>query len=416
MRDLTEIGLVLQGGGALGAYEYGAVQALLGNGYVPTVVSGVSIGAVNAAVLAGAQGPLPDPAADRQAFLGALRDNMLAGIDRMWARLTMPDNPFLPAGQQALLSVLGNPSFWALRRDWFDAAMWTNYYDVRPMYATLGDIVDFGRINAENPPVRIAVTATCIETGGNTRFANYDPQRTADGMADMMQAAGDGPRDAGPLGTIKARSRIGPEHVMASGALPPSFPGVRIEGRTYWDGGLFDNTPIRPLIEMLTPAEADGLPIVVVNLFPHMSPVPTDLLGVSDRMMAIQYQSRFADAAGSYDGLIQYGTALGTLLDVSTRVLAHLRDDDAGLAAEISDLKADGQFQRLLLYRAFRNVIIVPALTDFTQIGPMDFSAYGIEMRRAAGFGAVATRLEDNGGRLDAREAAIVGRRPADRA
>lgn len=377
MAETVEIGLVMQGGGALGAYEHGAVQALLEMGCRPVAISGVSIGAINTAVLAGA------------------RDgDMRRSIDRLWAAITLPDNPFLPQGTQALMSVFGDPAFWRLRADWYAAPTWTSLYDTSPMYRTLDDIVDWDRINAPSPSVRMAVTATCVETGRNRRFSNYDPGQKATAMADLLDGAE--AADLADNTTIKDRTTIEARHVMASGALPPSFPSVAVDGQTFWDGGLFDNTPLRPLVEMLTPAEADSLPIVVINLFPDAAPAPRDFAGVQTRMMEIQYESRFSDEFGGFHNTLRYGRMLTDLLKLAT-------DNPAVFEA----IRQDPQFQRLMLYRAMKNLHVIPADTVFESTGTLDFSAPGIERRREAGFAAARKHLDREaargGGALFAR-------------
>lgn len=365
MADGIDIGLVMQGGGALGAYEHGAVQALLDAGCRPVAISGVSIGAVNTAVLAGARG-----------------GDMRASIDRLWAAITLPGNPFLPRGAQAVMSVFGDPAFWTPRADWYAAPTWTNLYDTGPMYRTLDDIVDWDRINLPVPPVRMAVTATCVGTGRNRRFSNYDPGQKAAAMAGLLDGAE--AADLADNTTIKGRTTIAARHVMASGALPPSFPSVAVDGRTYWDGGLFDNTPLRPLVEMLTPDEAESLPIVIVNLFPDAAPAPRDFAGVQTRMMEIQYESRFSDEFGGFHNTLRYGSMLAELLKLAA-------DNPAVFAGIVQD----PQFQRLMLYRAMRNLHVIPAEDAFDATGTLDFSARGIERRREAGYAAVQRHFDD---------------------
>ena len=114
--DPNAIGLIMQGGGALGAYEYGAVTCLLDHGFKPVVVSGVSIGAINSAVIAGARG-----------------GDAKARLQELWRRISLSPIPFLPADQQATLSMFGNPGFWRSRLDMHNLFSWTSLCDVSPM-------------------------------------------------------------------------------------------------------------------------------------------------------------------------------------------------------------------------------------------------------------------------------------------
>lgn len=325
---MTAIGLALQGGGALGAYEYGAVTRLVEAGYRPVIVTGVSIGAINAAAIAGA------------------RDgDIAASLRRLWRAITLEANPFIPAARQALLSMFGNPRFWTLRNDWFNAMSWTSLCDVSPMRGTLAEIVDFERLNRPEE-VRFAVTATSVTRGESVRFSNL-------------------------------RTTITPDHVLASGSLPPGFPMTQIEDDHYWDGGLFDNTPLRPLIEMLTPEEAESLPLVLIDLFPTTDAVPRNLTEVKNRMMEISFENRFWDDFGGPDGLVGFA-----------RMLADL---DAELPAG-SALRQHEQFRRLMCYRALRNLHVINS-PHVPMTGGMDFSAYGVQRRFEAGHQAAGELL-----------------------
>lgn len=344
MAKSKQIGLVLQGGGALGAFEYGVVAELVAQGYQPVAVSGVSIGAINSAAVAGAKG-----------------GDIGASLRRMWDAITLPDVPWLPKAQQANVSLLGNPQFWRARTDYLNMASWDSFCDTSPMLATLAGHCDFDQIN-DPQHIRIAVTATDLHTGGQTTFCNH------------MYG---GVRD--DAGNHKAHAtKLTPAHILASGSLPPGFPPVDIEGRKYWDGGLFSNTPIDALLNMLTPDEIAHLPIYVVDLFPTAGlPAPRNMIEVQSRAIALQYQNRFwADYGGSAE-----------LED-----FLHMLDQVAALGKG-NPVEHNAAFTWLLRLRALKNLhIIGSAPVVFGE--DHDFSPYGVEQRCAAGREAVRQHLQ----------------------
>jgi NTE family protein len=208
-----KVALVLQGGGALGSYQAGVYEALSTSEYLPDWVADISIGAINAAIIAG---NAPEKRVER------LRD--------FWEGITAPTWPF-PLFPAALMAhdrrmsslgalLLGQPGFFAPRRatDWWPGNSPTSYYDTSALKSTLDRLVDFDRINAQE--IRFSVGAVNVQTGNFAYFNN-------------------------------AEIKIRPEHVMASGALPPGFPAVEIDGEHYWDGGLVSNTPLQYVLECI---------------------------------------------------------------------------------------------------------------------------------------------------------------------
>jgi len=345
MAKSKPIGLVLQGGGALGAFEYGVVTELVEQGYQPVAVSGVSIGAINAAAIAGAPG-----------------GDIAASLKRMWDTITLPDVPWWPKAQQADLSMLGNPPFWRARTDYLDMASWTSYCDTSPMRATLASHVDFRQLNDPHH-VRIGVTATDLHTGGQVTFSNFMFGNVRD--------------DAG---NHKARATtLGPEHVLASGSLPPGFPPVQIDDRLYWDGGLFSNTPIDALLNLLTPDEIAHLPIYVVDLFPTSGlPAPQNMVEVQSRALALQYQNRFwADYGGTAE--------LGEFLEML---------DGVALLAKGNPIEHTPAFRWLQRLHALKNVRVISG-AEVVYGKDHDFSPYGVGQRYAAGRAAVRAHMEE---------------------
>jgi NTE family protein len=249
------IGLILQGGGALGAYQAGVYQALHEAGLEPDWVAGVSIGAVIAAIIA-----------------GNAPENRLQKLEQFWLDITARD-PFTawPEGDaprmlRNMLSAMngmlfGQPGFFKpVPQSGFFAARGsraaTALYDTAPLHQTLNKLVDFDMIN--NGPMRFAVGAVNVETAN---FLYFDNRQT----------------------------EIMPEHIMASGALPPGLPMVRIGRHYYWDGGLVSNTPLQHLLDNL---DGSNMMVFQVDLFSASGTVPRDMPDVLSRQKDIQYSSR----------------------------------------------------------------------------------------------------------------------------
>ena len=251
-----EIVLVLQGGGALGAYQAGAFEALAEEGFSPGRIAGISIGAINGAIIAG-----NEPEA-RVARLRSFWEKVSS--DRRGLPLTADGHHRSIFNEtSALLSLsLGVPGFFAPRTvpPIFvpaDAPEDVSYYSTAPLADTLAEHVDFDYLNAEGP--RLAVGAVNVRNGN---FAYFD----------------------------KLKEPIRIEHVMASGALPPGLPPVKIGKDYFWDGGLVSNTPLQYVLD--EPARTDALDIFQVDLFSATGTLPETLLDAVEREKEIRYSSR----------------------------------------------------------------------------------------------------------------------------
>jgi NTE family protein len=247
-----QVALVLQGGGALGAYQAGAYAALEQGGCRPDWVAGISIGSINAAIIAG-NAPEQRVARLREFW------ELISSSSALWPML--PLHAWQQATRQAgALAALafGQPGFFRpnAMQAWFSGKAATSYYDTWELRGTLERMVDFDRINARE--TRFSVGAVNLRTGNFRYFDNH-------------------------------HDRIVPEHVMASGALPPGFPAVEIEGEMYWDGGLVSNTPLQYVLD--TKPRRDTLAFEV-DLFPARGDVPRDLEAVEERRKDITYSSR----------------------------------------------------------------------------------------------------------------------------
>src|SRR5437879_1477121 len=252
--------LVLQGGGALGSYQAGAFQALCRAGFEPEWVAGISIGAINAAIIAGNG---PETRVDRLKEFWEMVSSPVP-----WNPVTNGDRArsLFNETSAALIATFGVPGFFTPRIP--PAPLWPpgspqsqSYYDTAPLKKTLERLVDFDRIN--DLKTRLSVGAVSVTTGNFKYFDNFEFR--------------------------KQRKKIGPEHIMESVALPPAFPSTELEGEHFWDGGIASNTPLDYVLD----AEIDNdLLIFQVDLFSARGLLPVSLLEAAEREKDIRYSSR----------------------------------------------------------------------------------------------------------------------------
>ncbi len=311
--DLTA--LVLQGGGALGAYQAGAFEELAANDYQPDWVAGVSIGAINAALIAGnpparrverlaefwylvssGTSQFADPTS-LMPWMRALTENgeqrgafnQLSAWHAAWVGIPgffqprLPPAPFQPPGSVGALSL----------------------YDTTPLRATLEALVDFDLIN--DGAIRLSLGAANVRTGNSHYFDN-------------------------------TQTRIGPEHVMASGALPPSFAPVEIDGELWWDGGIVSNTPLHHVLDLRD--DDQSLLVFQVDLFNARGDWPRNFDDVLKRQKDITYSSR-----------TRYGS----------NMVAELTNMRCAVAELLSQLP-----------EALRDQAAAKYLKDFAEVAPLD--------------------------------------------
>jgi NTE family protein len=337
------IALVLQGGGALGAYQAGVFQALAEAGLEPDWISGISIGAFNSAIIAGNppearveklrlfweavtqpyvqwQAPFAWPGAAAEAAVSvaprpsdfwtfasalapALKADAARGFLNQWAAGRVLFN--------------GTPGFFALRpvTPWFwpgSSMRATSYYDTTDLKRTLERLVDFDRIN--NQPMRLSVGAVNVRTGN---FVYFD----------------------------STKDRIRPEHIMASGALPPAFAAVEIDGEYYWDGGLISNTPLRWVVDARP--QQDTL-VFQVDLWPSRGELPRNMAHVNTRQKEIMYSSRTRAASTHFTEMQSVRNAISELLK---KLPAELADaPEYAVLRQFSERKVWNLIQ--IIYRA----------------------------------------------------------------
>ena len=294
----ASISLVLQGGGALGAYQAGVYQALHEAGLEPDWVAGVSIGAINSALIAG------NP-----------RERRVERLHQFWDTITSRPVSWLPGfddrsrsalgtWSSLMTTALGQPGFFApnIPSPWVSTAgspTATAFYNTAPLAKTLTELVDFEMLN--DGPMRYAAGAVEVMTGN---FAYFD----------------------------RLDQRIGVEHVMASGALPPALPMVKIGTDWFWDGGLVSNTPLQHVLEK--GGNLDQL-IFQVDLFSASGPIPRTMSDVLARQKDIQFSSRTRLVTDQLRASHRRNQVLKLVLDkVPSKLLS---DEERALKDELSD-------------------------------------------------------------------------------
>jgi len=333
-RDEKEV-LVLQGGGALGAYQAGVYAELDRNNHHPDWIAGISIGAINAAIIAGNP---PERRIERlQTFWNLVSSQLLIEPPGPGKQVRSYYND-----ASAFYAVLfGLPGFfeprlppaWIIPSGTQDSL---SFYDTAPLRQTLTDLIDFDLINSKQ--VRLSVGAVNLRSGNFVYFDNRNQE-------------------------------IGPEHIMASSALPPGFPPVEINGEFYWDGGLVSNTPLQYVLDQVP--RPDML-VFQVDLFSARGPMPRSILDVSEREKDIRFSSR---------------TRLNT--DVARHQHALRRASHRLLAKLPANLRDDPDAELLRQSSCNAAVTIVHLIHRrkdyFTQSKDYEFSRHSVEEHWKAG-------------------------------
>jgi NTE family protein len=277
--------LVLQGGGALGSYQAGVYEALFERDADLDWIAGISIGAINAALIAG------NAPADRLPRLAEFWDLVSSGPGQV--PIEWGDRAGVNQFSALWTSLLGVPGFFRPRLHpallLGGAAPVLSYYDTAPLRQTLERLVDFDRIN--DGPTRLSVGAVNVRTGNSLYFDN-------------------------------TRQEIGVEHIMASSALPPGFPPVTVDGEDYWDGGIVSNTPLQYVLD--SHQRSQPMLVLQVDLFSARGAMPTTLSEVAERQKDIVYSSRTRLNTDLAAGNVNLQQAVADLI---ARLPPRLRDE-----------------------------------------------------------------------------------------
>jgi len=322
--------LVLQGGGALGAYQAGVYEALCGAGTEPDWVIGTSIGAINAGIIA-----------------GNAREHRLPRLREFWKRVEQ-DSPF---GNFTTVAT-GIPAFFAPRpltwgpgakvRVGLDTA---SYYDTAPLRETLTELIDARILNETS--TRLTVGAVHVRTSEMRYFDSREE----------------------PLGL---------EHIMASGALPPAFPAIRIDGEPYWDGGIYSNTPVEAVLD--DHPRRDSV-IFAVNVWQPTGPEPQSVWQVLGRQKDIHYASR-ADAQIKRQKQIH--RLRHVIRELHKELPASRRTD-----AKVRELASWGCGTTMHVAH-----LLAPRLDGEDHTKDIDFTSAGIQARRRAGYADTVRMIE----------------------
>ena len=255
-RKYDYIVLVLQGGGALGAYQAGVFEAMAEAGLAPNWVAGVSIGAINGALIVG------NAVGHRTQRLREFWDLVSTGLPASAPTLWDPWHAAFNRTSALFSATFGVPGFYAprvpppeLMPDGSPGAL--SVYDATPLAHTLERMVDFDLVNRPEV-VRYSAGAVNVTSGNSKYFDN-------------------------------SHEKIGVPHVMASAALPPAFPAVEIKGEWYWDGGIVSNTPLWYVLDEAP--DLRGL-IVQVDLFGARGQLPRNLDQAMERHKDIIFSSK----------------------------------------------------------------------------------------------------------------------------
>jgi NTE family protein len=342
------IALLLQGGGALGSYQAGVYERLSESGIEPTWIAGISIGAINSAIVAG--NPPESRVARLRDFWELVSDAGDNGWSDYWTGFWQGDLARGWINQLAAGRIMtrGVPGFFEPRVPppylIPGGGSATSYYDTGKLRSTLERLVDFDRINARE--MRFSVGAVNVRTGN---FAYFDNETDT----------------------------IRPEHIMASGALPPAFDAIEVDGELYWDGGLVSNTPLEWVL-----SSRSGLDTLVlqVDLWSARGGLPRDLTEVAERMKEIQYSSRTRAATDEFRKVQAFRAAFNELLAQMPPELAGT--PQARMLAQASDPAVYNIVQ--LVYRS---------ATYEGQSKDFEFSRRTMEEHWRAGYDDAATTL-----------------------
>lgn len=336
-----QVVLVLQGGGALGAFQVGVYQALHEAGVEPDWIIGTSIGAINAAMI-----------------VGNARENRLRVLDQFWRGLQRPD-PWaaipawtgVPDALSSWATLAGgvpgffHPNLPAFLGDHVHLGVErAGYYSTVPLRETVTRLVDFERL-AAGPP-RLTVGAAHVRSSTMRYFDTREMTLT-------------------------------PDHIMASAALPPGFPAVRIDGDLYWDGGVLSNTPSEVVFDD-SPRRTSL--IFAVQLWNPDGLEPGTMAEVLHRLKDVQYSSRIASQIARQRQMHQ-------LRHVINQLVEHVPREARGSAC-VKELASYGCHTRMHVVR-----LRAPRLDGESHTKDVDFSARALHMRREAGYEATTRAL-----------------------
>ena len=324
----------MQGGGALGAYQVGVYQAMHESGIEPDWVIGTSIGAINGAIIVG------NPPAERVQRLNSFWERIeargLPGIDAFAPDMSrqLSNSDIVARGVPGFFKLNPQSALGLRTAVGIENAA---FYSTAPLRDTLSELVDLDCINRKDTRLTVGAVNVC---SGNMHY--FDSRER----------------------------KLGFEHIMASGSLPPAFPAVRINGEAYWDGGIYSNTPIEAVFDDRPRRSAL---IFAVNVWHDEGPEPESLWQVLGREKDIQYASR----ANSHIARQQQIHRLRHVVsELGAMLPQRVRDDPA-----VKELTGYGCMTRMHMLR-----LLAPRIEGEDHTKDIDFTSAGIHARRAAGY------------------------------
>jgi len=340
-RDYGQIVLALQGGGALGAYQAGVYQALHEAGLEPDWVIGTSIGAINAALIA-----------------GNAPDQRVAQLREFWRRMdrglmsnALSQVPFMGPALANWMTMMGGLGGFFAPNPLALAGMHVPlgveraaFYSTTPLEETLSELVDFDLIAKRQ--TRLTVGAANVRTSEMRYFDSRD-------------------------------ETLNIKHVMASGALPPAFPAVRIDDEYFWDGGILSNTPVEAVFD---DSDRKSSLIFAIHIWNPQGKPPNTLWEVLNRQKDLQYSSRAKNHIRRQQQLHQLRhvvAQLGRAIPESQRT------------PEIKALMRHGCLIRMHVVR-----LVAPAVVGEDHFKDIDFSSAGIKARWDSGYSETSKALE----------------------
>ena len=354
----NQIVLVFQGGGALGAYQVGVYQAMHEAGIEPDWIIGTSIGAINAALIA-----------------GNAPDNRLAALDAFWKRVELDRSwlNWLPTAQltqsMSFMNTVmsGIPGFFEpnlqalFGQHVTMSAEQAGYYSTAPLEKTLSELVDFSLIAKKKPRLTVGAAHVC-----SSKMTYFDSREM----------------------------ELGVKHILASGALPPAFPPVRIDGELYWDGGILSNTPAEAVFD---DHDRRSSVIFAVHVWNPTGQEPRTMWEVAHRQKDVQYSSRVATHIARQVETHRLRHAIAELVE---QMPEQLRQSTA-----VKELAGLGCLTRMHVVR-----LLAPQLHNEDQTKDVDFSRDGIARRQEAGYAdaKAAIELEPWTGEFGAHEGVLL--------
>lgn len=336
---MKKTALVLQGGGALGAYQCGAIKGFFEQdpNFSPCIISGVSIGAINGAVMLGGK-------------LGPVKS-----LERLWNTIKMPTLPLIPQKWQAKVSKFGNPNMYYINPALMYSPLTANsVYDITPFQKLLDAIIDFDRLNTHT--TKLVVEVVNVETGKLESFSNKDKE-----------------------GLSIAK-------LIASISIPPNFPAIKVNKGYYWDGGLYANMPLRPAINHLKNLEEDAQDpitereVIIISLFRKHAGVPGNIPQVTERIKEIIFESKMDLDQQLFEQMNKY-------VDL-------IREVDRDLDKN-SKVRQNKVYQQLLNERKINPPILLQYIAEGVA-GTDDFTPEAMDFRIKQGYIDAIQALENN--------------------